>query len=119
MSRRRWVYTQGGEPLPAPVEVDQDWSNAPPRAQTATEELIYGGLSADGADISSRRKHREYMRANGLTTADDYTQTWARAQKERENIRQGGDFDTRERREAIGRAVYDLERGMPPARTRK
>jgi predicted nucleic acid-binding Zn ribbon protein len=44
----------------------------------------YDGLRApDGTDISSRSKHREYMRANNLTTADDFTQTWARAAEQR------------------------------------
>ena len=43
----------------------------------------YEGLKAtDGTDISSRTKHREYMRRHGLTTADDYTETWKRAEKE-------------------------------------
>jgi len=50
----------------------------------------YIGLSAqDGTDISSRSKHREYMHRHGLTTADDYTETWAKAQKAREAYRRG------------------------------
>lgn len=50
----------------------------------------YIGLCAqDGTDISSRSKHREYMHRHGLTTADDYTETWAKAQKEREAYRRG------------------------------
>lgn len=52
----------------------------------------YDGLRAtDGADISSRSKHREYMRANNLTTADDYTQTWAKAEAERKQFFTGQD----------------------------
>lgn len=51
----------------------------------------YDGLRAtDGADISSRTKHREYMRRTGLTTADDFKDTWARAQREREHYMQNG-----------------------------
>jgi putative FmdB family regulatory protein len=50
----------------------------------------YIGLQAqDGTDISSRSKHREYMHRHGLTTADDYTETWAKAAKEREAYRRG------------------------------
>jgi hypothetical protein len=52
----------------------------------------YDGLRAtDGTDISSRSKHREYMRANNLTTADDFTQTWKDAAKERERVYAGDD----------------------------
>lgn len=52
----------------------------------------YDGMRAtDGTDISSRSKHREYMRANSLTTADDFTQTWKDAAKERERVFTGED----------------------------
>lgn len=52
----------------------------------------YDGLRAtDGTDISSRSKHREYMRANNLTTADDYTQTWAKAEADRKQFFAGHD----------------------------
>ena len=63
----------------------------------------------DGTDIGSRRRHREYMRERGLTTADDYTGTWQQAARERERI-VAGDVDHAERREAIGRAAYELSK---------
>lgn len=48
----------------------------------------YDGLRAtDGTDISTRTKHREYMKRNNLTVADDFKNTWAKAQKEREALR--------------------------------
>ena len=51
----------------------------------------YDGLRAtDGTDISSRSKHREYMRRNGLTTADDFKDTWAKAQAARDEYRTTG-----------------------------
>jgi hypothetical protein len=50
----------------------------------------YTGLKAtDGTPIDTRAKHREYMYRHGLTTADDYTETWAKAQKAREAYRRG------------------------------
>lgn len=63
----------------------------------------YDGLRAtDGEDISSRKKHREYMRRNGLTTADDFKETWARAKKEREHYMQhGGSIRKQDIRAAI------------------
>lgn len=52
----------------------------------------YDGLRAtDGADISSRSKHREYMRANSLTTADDFSETWKRQAQERAVVMAGDD----------------------------
>lgn len=45
----------------------------------------YEGLAAsDGTLINSRSKHREYMKRNGLTIADDYKGEWKNAAKERE-----------------------------------
>lgn len=64
----------------------------------------YDGLQAtDGTDISTRTKHREYMKNNGLTMMDDFKQTWADAAKERERIRTGG--PDKERRAVITEEV--------------
>jgi hypothetical protein len=54
-------------------------------------DRLYEGLRAsDGTDISTRTKHREYMRRHGLTTMDDFRDTWDRAEKEREAYRTTG-----------------------------
>ena len=69
----------------------------------------YEGLKAtDGTDISSRTKHREYMKRNGLTTVDDFKNEWADASKKRADYYQGkgGGAVTRE---DIGRAIHQLE----------
>ena len=92
------------------VEVVTDRDVAP-RVQISVEH--YEGLRAtDGADISSKAKHREYMRINGLTTADDYKETWAKAAERREKFyTQGGDAaEHKARQETIGRVMYELER---------
>ena len=48
-------------------------------ANALASERHYDGLRAtDGTPIDTRAKHRAYMREHGLTTVDDYTQTWAR-----------------------------------------
>ena len=52
----------------------------------------YDGLRAtDGTDISTRDKHRAYMKANNLTTADDYTKTWAQQAEQRATVMSGQD----------------------------
>lgn len=43
----------------------------------------------NGEDLSSRTKHREFMKATGLTTADDFNSTWAKAAAERTALRTG------------------------------
>lgn len=76
----------------------------------------YDGLRAtDGTDIGSRRKHREYMKANNLALADDYKETWSKAQREREKAATG-QHDKKNRRESIERTIYDLKSGRktPP-----
>jgi len=47
-------------------------------------ERHYDGLRAtDGTDISTRAKHRAYMREHNLTTVDDFAQTWKRDAEKR------------------------------------
>jgi hypothetical protein len=65
--------------------------------------------ATDGTDIGSRAKHREYMRRNGLTTADDFKGVWAEGAKERARI-VSGEADRRERREQIGWAKYEIDK---------
>lgn len=63
-------------------------------ANALAGDRYYDGLRApDGSDISSRTKHREYMKRNGLTVADDYKGEWARAEKERRD-RFGGNIQS-------------------------
>ena len=106
MSRKLWVYTEGGRPLPEPIEVDRDWRNA----AVSTGDLgkfQYDNLRAiDGTDISSRTKHRNYMKANGVTMASDFQGTWQDAANERQQI-QSGTHDKAARHEAVGRALYE------------
>lgn len=64
-----------------------------------------GTRASDGTDISSRTKHREYMKRNGLATADDFKETWSKAEKERAAIR-AGDAPDPERRKVLEEAVY-------------
>lgn len=55
-------------------------------------DRLYQGLRApDGTDISSRAKHRQYMKDHDLTTVDDFKGTWERAAREREQLLQGTD----------------------------
>jgi hypothetical protein len=71
----------------------------------------YDGLRAtDGTDISSRSKHREYMKINGLTTADDFKGTWSDAQKQRDDYYSG-------KKGSVSK--MDIERAIHQLQTRK
>ena len=72
----------------------------------------YDGLRApDGSDISSRTKHREYMKRTGLTTADDFAASWRAAEEQRNRYRQGEPGTGAVTRDDIARAfARDAER---------
>lgn len=72
-------------------------------APHATEALTYRNLRApDGTDISSRRKHREYLEHHGLAMASDFKESGERYQRERV-ARLTGDANE----QAIEQAVVD------------
>lgn len=103
--KRRFI--QSREPPFDFIEVSDDYVSL--REVAIVGDRHYDGLQAtDGADISTRTKHREYMKRNGLTTADDFTQTWAKAAEKRAEYfkGQGGGAVTRD---DIGRAIHQLE----------
>lgn len=88
---KRWVYTEGGQPLPEPIEVSEDWTNAEQRAPHLTEGVVYGNdVAQDGTNISTRRRRQEYMERNGLADVGDFTNHWARMKKEREEYHSSG-----------------------------
>jgi hypothetical protein len=103
--RGRTVYTSGGEPLPEPIEVGDDWSADAGRAQTVTEELVYSGARTpgDNIDISSRKKHREYLKQNGLAMASDYPASYM----EREASRRDRE-ETQKVRAQVDRDVHKI-----------
>ncbi|MEY4441016.1 MAG: Myxococcus phage Mx8 [Pseudomonadota bacterium] len=105
MTRRRWIQDRQTGEL---IEVTPDYQAALRVDSGALwGDRSYDGLKApDGTDISSRSKHREYMKATGLATADDFKQTWAKAQEQRERAyTQGGSFSKRD----IERAIHQLQ----------
>jgi len=106
--RRRWIQRVNPETGKSElVEVDLN-HRARTRNCSDFDALIserhYDGMRAtDGTDISSRAKHREYMRRNNFTTADDFRESWKNAPQER-------DKNSRAiRREAVERAIHHLE----------
>ena len=105
MTRRRFVQMK--EPPYELIEVTEDYVS-PTRADSALwgDRNYEGMVAPDGTDISSRTKHREYMKAKGLTTMDDFKDSWAKAKESRERyMTEGGSF----KRADIERAIYQLQ----------
>jgi hypothetical protein len=66
----------------------------------------YDGLRApDGTDISTRSKHREFMKRTGLTLADDFKGQWAKQRKDREETLTGKKKDP-ELRKTLEKELY-------------
>ena len=106
--RGRWVYDEKLQKL---VPADE-YQRPAPEARNApimAGRFYENTAATDGTDIGSRRKHREYMRQNNLTTADDFKITWAEQAKRREAIKEGR-LPSKTRRDAIGRALYEIDK---------
>jgi hypothetical protein len=106
MTKKR--YIQSKEPPFELIEVPEDYQPALATDSGALwGDASYDGMRAtDGTDISTRSKHRDYMRANNLTTMDDFKDTWAKAQAQRDHYRQnGGTFNRRD----VERAIHQLQ----------
>lgn len=108
MTRRRWVYTEGGRPLPEPYEATED-EQPVVRVEIAAGALYDGQRALDGTDVSTRRRFNEYLRTRGLAMADDFKGQWQQAAQKREAYRTGQQKNPK-LREAIGRAAYQLEK---------
>lgn len=105
--RRRYVYRPNPETgRVESVEVTPDFQAHEERAPVYTDCYMDGARATDGTDIGSRAKRRAYMQSRGLADASDYTETWAKAEKQRAAFyTPDAKHDTQARREAIARAI--------------
>lgn len=109
MTRRRFIYRKNEAGEIESFEVGQDWTDAP-RSTGDLLKFQFDNLQAtDGTDISSKTKHTRYMKQNGLTLADDFKGEWSKAAADRAAFLKGQQVD-KSRREAIGRAEYELSK---------
>lgn len=115
MSRKISIYVSGWVPKRDNSEPPSEVLTKPEpiRSQLGAGALWgdrhYDGLrTTEGVDISTRTKHREYMRQTGLTTADDYKSEWKSAAEVRADVfTTGGDHKSR--RDDVGRAMYEVQ----------
>lgn len=106
--KRRFAYTMGGVPLAEPVEVSEDYSGGDGRSGNLfmVDRFMEGERAPDGTDIGSRTKRRDYMRANGLADAGDYTQKHQKDAQRRAEYFQGKHTNAH-MGEAIARALSE------------
>ena len=108
MARRSWVYVngvayeRGVDDIPVnPLEMQPH--------NRVIGDLHYDGLRAtDGTDISTRTKHREYMKRHNLTTMDDFSGAFERAQKAKADYVTTGKGGAVSRAD-VARAIYQLQ----------
>jgi hypothetical protein len=93
----------------AEVDLDMQPESLAIHAPVLAGRFYENTAATDGTDIGSRRKHREYMKRNGLAMADDFKKEWSSAERERRAI-QTGEVDRKARREAVERAIYQLHK---------
>jgi len=101
--RRRYVYRLNAMDEVESFEVTSDYQATPERAPLFTDRFMEGHTTADGVDIGSRNKRREYMNSRGLVEAQDCEGMWQKAAREREQRSRGSPEQVRE---AIARAYY-------------
>lgn len=110
----RWIYKPGHPKANERGFVTAADYDAQPTEHAVNAPILSGRFyenmkATDGTDIGSRKRHREYMKAHGLTTADDFKGTWAKAEAERQRVRSEGRLPSDpKRREALERAMYRI-----------
>lgn len=80
--RQRWVQIDGKL---VPVGQDYEQPDASQPGVFIIGDKNYEGLRSpiDGADISTKTKHRTYMKDKNLAIADDFKGVWKKAAEDR------------------------------------
>lgn len=84
-----WGYTLGTPEAEEAWVKKQEMTIRQSGIQIMGDQHYDGMQATDGTDISTRSKHREYMRRNGLATFDDYKETFQKQQEARDAYHSG------------------------------
>jgi hypothetical protein len=98
------------------VEVGDDYVAGP---RSNTDAVLWNDRQyqdASDARFHSRSSHRAYMRANGLTLADDYKGEWAKALAGRAAVKRGAALADGSRAGDVARALDAVRNGYVPDR---
>lgn len=110
MTTKRWYQDrETGELIPV------DDEHTPEIRQAHADSVLWNDRNyQDMGDprFSSRTQHRDYMKAKGLTTADDFKGQWRESEKKRIESRQGRTLG--QRRAEIVQSIQKLNAGYKP-----
>lgn len=109
-SRGRWIWDDRINKLVPAEEYQEPTGDG--RVMVLGEAHYDGLVMTDGTVCDSRKKFREYLKATGCAVAGDYTEQLSERKVQRDRER----ADAKERRETIGRSIYQVEKGYRPAR---
>jgi hypothetical protein len=110
MTRRRFVYTEGGRPLSEPYEVTDEWSDAPKPTGDGLKFELEQVQGMHGERFSTAGQFSRYLTKNDLALHSDTASHVAKKQAERAAaFTPGAGYDSARRREDIGRAMYQLQ----------
>lgn len=109
--KRRYRWDEKSKSL---VEISSDWTPAP-RVYVQTDAAYEGARSSEGEDISTRKRHRNYMKRRGLAMAADFEKTWSDSERRRATFWEDQRGD---RKADIARTVEYLAEGGRPAKPR-
>lgn len=87
-----WNYVPGTPEAEEAWEAKVQMMNGPRRSadyMVMTDGYYDGQQAPDGSDVSTRTKHREYMKRTGMVTFDDYAQTFQKEQARRDAYHSG------------------------------
>ena len=102
--RGRWVYDKAQHKLVPADEYQSPEEEYAINSGIMVDRFYEGQKAPDGTDIGSRKKHRAYMKAKGLTTMDDFGPEY-HARKKRER-----DLEARKmKRERIERKFWEIQ----------
>lgn len=91
-------------------EVEMDRTRMANRANVIVGRQYENVPSPRGDHIfTGRTDYNRYMKANNLTNASDYTETWAKAEKKRAEGFSSAE-QKRDRRDRIGRRLYEVSK---------
>jgi len=107
MTRKSWVYRNGDNGVEVYEKGTEPPMDVPTRVPVLGDLHYLDTRGPNGEDLTTRTKHREYMKRTGLTTMDDYKGEWRAAAEKRSALLSNTDAPTkRERREAVERAMH-------------
>lgn len=87
-----WHFTPGTPEAEEAWEAKVRMMSGPIRGadyMVMTDGYYDGQQAPDGSDVSTRTKHREYMKRTGLVTFDDYADTFKKEQSRRDAYHSG------------------------------